>query len=1174
MPMGIVLRDRHGVVIDCNEQAATILEVPRDKILDDTLAGPLWSIVREGSTPFPLDEEPWQVTLRTGRPRSDVVMGVSYSGRSHRWVINSCARAVLEDESIGVISAFFDITPSIKSRRILKLIAEANRIVITSKDEHECLEEFCDALVNLGGYHLASIGPRTAREDDPNDLVFTAGTSEFLRETSSQWWEVPGDALSSPLPSISEARVVDDLANHSWSATDQSLARDFAVGSSAAIPFDLNGREFVVAVYDEFTHSFDDTTVVGLQQIVNEIEFGLVHIQSIHHTEQTLDELTVANNALQVAEQTLAKSEKWFRELLASSRDLIVVLDDQARVLYANPANAATSGFDETTRLGGDGFTHIHPDDYELAFKTFGETLARTGDGEPIVVRFLKANGEWQFLECVLANCMDEPAIQGIVVNARDVTERIHLTRALRTLTNGSQVLVSAPDEKTLIQQTCQTIVTSGDFVLAWVGFINDDDNKVVLAGAAGRTAYLENIDVTWDEASTGRGPTGTAIRTGAAQVLADIQKSDWPQAGKTRTAEFGFKTVCSFPLRIGSRVIGALTIFSAEEGVFAPAELSLLGELAGYLGYGIGRIRDAKRLEGNAELLRESELRFRLAFESNMAPMVFSDVNDIALSANDAFCRMVGYSQEEIVGRDSVHFTYPPDVGVTEHTISRLNANEVDQLRYTKRYLRKDGRLIISEVSRSAARDATGQTLYFVSSEREVTEERALAEQLTHQALHDPLTGLANRVLFEDRLIQAHARVVRQGGFAAVLLLDLDDFSHVNDSHGHLVGDQLLVQMARRFQSVTRSSDTLGRFGGDEFLYLAEGLESRAEAESVAVRLLDVLNSPFSLDELHFEQRASVGVAIWDATSDGTKDLIQNADVALYEAKHGGKGRFMIFTPRMHKEAIGRFTLVQALRLALHAGQLAMHYQPVVDLASSEIVGFEALMRWPHVERGWVPPNVFIPLAEQSELIFELGTFALSEAIAAAATWRPVRPGTPAPYVTVNLSARQFQDPQLFSKIEGILSANNFPPERLIIEITESVTLFDTAETMSIVNQLNEHGVAIALDDFGTGYSSLSYLVRLRPRLIKIDQYFVSPHSGSSYDDVLLEAIVSLGNKLHMTMLAEGIEEREQLERLRAMNCQLGQGYLFSPAVPAADVPAMIERGFSLDEFATTPVS
>ncbi|MHB8378811.1 MAG: sensor domain-containing protein [Acidimicrobiales bacterium] len=1166
--IGIVLRNARGEVIDFNDQAASILGLPREELQARPTNESLFDTWREDGSDFPYEEQPSQVTLRTGEPCFDVVMGVSYRRQRRRWVIASTARIALESGESGVISTFYDVTPRIKSRRILKLVAEANRIVLTSKNESECLAQLCEMLVGLGGYKLAWIGPASFDRERPLTITFAAGATKYVRDSLAPWWESsssPSDGA--PGRSRTDAvHVADDLTSDDWGAFERARAREFELGSSLVLPLDPTGFDAIIVVFDEATFAFDETTVAGFTQIVKEIEFGLVHLRSIRRTEVALEELTVANEALLTARHTLAESEQWFRELLANSSDVIIVIDDQAHVLYANPANANASGYDPATRLGGDGFEHIHPDDYELALQTFNDTVNGTGDGEPIILRFVKANGEWQFLECVLANCLDDPAIKGIIVNARDVTERIHLSRALRTLSNGNRVLVSATDESSLIQETCQTIVTSGVFLLAWVGLIGERDKIVYPAGVGGRSDYLDEVHVTWDEGVGGLGPTGTAIRTGDVQVLADIRQSNWPAAGKLRAENYGFRTVCAFPLKVGVEIIGALTIFSNEEGAFGPEEISLLGELADSLGYGIGRLRDAVRLADNAALRHESEQRFRLAFESNMAPMVFSDLNDLALAVNDAFCRMVGYSKEELLGRDSVHFTYPSDVGITEETIARLNADDAEQLRYVKRYLRKDGRLIISEVSRSPARDATGKTIYFVSSEREITEERALAEQLTHQALHDPLTGLANRVLFEDRLTQAHARIERQGGVGAVLLLDLDDFSSVNDSHGHLIGDELLVQIARRFETVTRASDTLGRFGGDEFLYLAEGLESAAQAEDVAVRLLDVLNQPFSFDEVLFGQHASIGVAIWDSSSADPHDLIQNADVALYEAKHGGKGRYVVSTPRMQQDVIGRFTLVQELRHALQTDQLAMHYQPVVDLVSTEIVGFEALMRWHHPVRGWVPPNVFIPLAEQSELILELGAFALNEAVAAASAWKAVRKGGPRPYVALNLSARQFQDADLFSLVESVLRINDLAPERLLIEITESVTLFDTAETVSIVERLRRLGVAIALDDFGTGYSSLSYLVRLRPRVIKIDQYFVSPHSESAYNDALLEAIVSLGNKLDMTMLAEGIETLEQFDRLRELRCELGQGFLFSPAVPGDDISGMIKRGLDID--------
>jgi diguanylate cyclase (GGDEF)-like protein/PAS domain S-box-containing protein len=543
------------------------------------------------------------------------------------------------------------------------------------------------------------------------------------------------------------------------------------------------------------------------------------------------------------------------------------------------------------------------------------------------------------------------------------------------------------------------------------------------------------------------------------------------------------------------------------------------------------------------AEALANSEQRFRLAFENTMAGMIFVDLEDRILAVNDSFCKMIGHDKEEIIGKDSTPFTHPADRGLTEEAHRRLTSGAAEQVSYVKHYLHKDGRVIDVEVSKSPARDATGTTSYFVVSVRDITEERALTAQLSHQALHDRLTGLATRVLFEDRLSQAHARVAREGGWGAVMLLDVDDFQGVNDTYGHLVGDQLIVALARRLEHVTRSSDTLCRFAGDQFLYLAEGLTFPAQAEEVARRVLGVFSAPFSHAGELLELHASIGVAIWDRSNRDSAGLMQDADAALYEAKREGKGRCMLFTPEMHQQAVSRFALVQQLGHSLQFGEISMHYQPIVDLTTNEVVGFEALMRWQHPELGQVPPDVFIPLAEQSDLIFELGSFALRQAVSEAKAWK--RPGTRAglPYVTVNLSARQFHDQGLLSLIEGSLTDGGLAPERLVLEITESVALADVVGTARVIERLGRLGVNIALDDFGTGYSSLSYLALLHPTILKIDRSFVSPTKASTRNNTLLEAIVSLGKKLDMTVLAEGIETQGQLARLRGLGCELGQG-------------------------------
>jgi Amt family ammonium transporter len=567
-----------------------------------------------------------------------------------------------------------------------------------------------------------------------------------------------------------------------------------------------------------------------------------------------------------------------------------------------------------------------------------------------------------------------------------------------------------------------------------------------------------------------------------------------------------------------------------------------------------------------SAETLSKSEQRFRHAFESNVAGMLFVDEKYKVFAVNGAFCQMIGRTRKEIIDRGMEPFTHPEDLGIAEETYRRLVTREVDRVSYVKRLLHKDGRVISVEVSKTVARDASGGTRYFVISVRDSTEERALNAQLVQQTLHDSLTGLANRLLFDDRLRQAHARAARRGERGAVMLLDIDDFKDVNDSLGHLAGDQVLITLARRLENVTRVGDTLSRFGGDEFLYLAEGLTSEAKAQVVAKRLLGVLDEPFPLAGSSLELHASVGVTVFDGITDDCAELFQEADVALYEAKRLGKGRHLLYTPAMRQKAVSRFALIQELGHALHSGELSMHYQPIVELGSAKveptatgIVGFEALMRWQHPERGEVPPDVFIPLAEQSDLICQLGSFALDNAMTEASSWGPIGTSASLPYVTVNLSTRQFHDPDLISTIKALLAINGLAPERLILEITESGVLADVVGATRVIQHLDRLGVNIALDDFGTGYSSLSYLALLRPSIIKIDRSFINPSKASTRNDTLLEAIVSLGQKLNITVLAEGIETQIQLERLRQLGCELGQGYLFSPAVPACEVAAML---------------
>ena len=593
---------------------------------------------------------------------------------------------------------------------------------------------------------------------------------------------------------------------------------------------------------------------------------------------------------------------------------------------------------------------------------------------------------------------------------------------------------------------------------------------------------------------------------------------------------------------------------------ITAEVSCSLAKDHRGVPIYVVASLRDLSTERAVEARIVESEQRFRLAFEDNMAGMVIHDRQGNIVDANEAFCSMVGYSVEELSGHNPAPILHPDDSEIASSLHRSLLSGEASSSRVVTRYLHKNGDVIHVEVSRSVARDEHGEPIFFVSSVRDITAELSLTEQLSHQATHDSLTGLPNRQFLKDRVKQAHYKLERTGGCNALLLLDVDDFKGVNDTFGHYTGDQLLIALARRLEAVKPPSDTLSRFAGDEFVYLAEGLASNADADTLAKRLLSVLDAPFVLDQSTILRSATVGTVVWDVDSDkGYDELIQDADTAMYEAKRQGKARNVFYTPDMGERASSSFKLAQELGLAVTNDELSMHYQPLVELSTGRIVGFESLMRWCHPTLGVVSPEIFIPLAEQNNLILKLDSFAMNRASSVAANWEAGTADRAPPYVTINLSAHHFHDPALLSMIEQTLASTNLAPERLVLEITESVALQDINSAIRVINRIKDLGMSLALDDFGTGYSSLSYLAKLEPNVIKIDRSFVSPALKSNYAQRSVEAIVSLCRVLGITVLAEGIETSAQLKELLRLGCDLGQGFLFSHAVPADQVqPAM----------------
>jgi diguanylate cyclase (GGDEF)-like protein/PAS domain S-box-containing protein len=443
-----------------------------------------------------------------------------------------------------------------------------------------------------------------------------------------------------------------------------------------------------------------------------------------------------------------------------------------------------------------------------------------------------------------------------------------------------------------------------------------------------------------------------------------------------------------------------------------------------------------------------------------------------------------------------------------------------------------------------------------------EITQRKVAEDQLTHNAFHDDLTGLPNRALFVDRLERLMVHCERNPEYLfAVAFLDLDRFKNVNDSLGHLVGDELLVAIGQRLAACLRQGDTVARLGGDEFALLLDDVRDVSDATRVAERVLADLEQPFVLSGHEMYSNVSIGIALSSCAYARPEDILRDADIAMYRAKSEGRSRYEVFDRNMHDKAVHVLQFETDLRRALDRNEFMLYYQPIITLAEGKIIGLEALIRWRHPKRGIVAPDAFIPLAEETGLIVPIGWWVLEEACRQLVQWNDMfKPVVPLS-VSVNLSAKQFLQPDLVKTLDDILTGTGMNPELLQLEITESVVIRHEQNVAATLTELRERGIQLCLDDFGTGYSSLSYLHAFPIDTLKIDRSFVGQIDVRATNPGLVETIVALSRNLGMDAVAEGVETSEQLEFLRRVGPQFAQGYLFSPALAPAQVEELLRR-------------
>ena len=565
-------------------------------------------------------------------------------------------------------------------------------------------------------------------------------------------------------------------------------------------------------------------------------------------------------------------------------------------------------------------------------------------------------------------------------------------------------------------------------------------------------------------------------------------------------------------------------------------------------------------------EELRASEERYALAAAGANDGLWDWDLRAERVFYSPRWKAMLGSSEEESNDspEDWLNRIHPDDVRAFRAKLEAHLRGDTPHFEDEHRILHRDGGYRWMLTRGLAVKDAAGRAHRMAGSQTDITERKVAEERLLHDAMHDSLTDLPNRALFVDRLTQAIARTQRREGYEfAILFMDLDRFKVVNDSLGHMVGDQLLVSMAKRLASCLRPADTVARLGGDEFVILLEDIRTATDATLFADRIQKALKAAFNLEGREVFTTGSIGIALSTLGYERPEDMLRDADIAMYRAKSMGKARSAVFDRAMHSSAVALLELETELRRAVERMDFRMVYQPIVSLETRRIAGFESLIRWSHPTKGEIPPAKFIPLAEETGLIVPIGLWTLRESCRQLRAWQGLARRTPPLMMSVNLSGIQLLQPELIMQTDLLLRETGLDGRTLKLEITESIIMEHAQYAMDMLKQLKALSVRLAIDDFGTGYSSMSYLRRYPIDTVKIDQSFVAKITTDEESLEIVRSIVTMAHNLKMDVVAEGVETKEQLEKLRSLNCEYGQGFYFSrPVERDAAEALLLSRG------------